>query len=431
MDKRIHEIVEQTPFIDTHEHLLEESQRLSGVVDEWLFPSDDWTSLFNQYLSDDLSSSGMSAADAKQFYSPGIPVERKHRLVAPHWERIRHTGYAQAVRTTLRGLYGEDDLTADSAPRIAEKYRDMVKPGFYRKIIGERANVAHCQVNSLQRIFMETEQPDLLAQDLSFMEFARCSQHDIALVERESGKQARSLDDWLAIIDEYFAKYGRRAVAVKNQNAYARRLDYDAVSKDRAAPAFDGLVASWQVLGPEGVKALQDYLFRYCVQKATDYGLPVKLHTGYYAGRGPMPLSRLRQNASDLCQLLQDFPHTKFVLMHIGYPYQDEFIALAKHYPNAYVDMCWAWIINPAACIRFLKEFLMSAPANKIFTFGGDYIAVENVYGHSVIARRGIVHALSELLAGSWIGREEVESLIERIMCGNAREVFPIAMSGL
>jgi hypothetical protein len=54
------------------------------------------------------------------------------------------------------------------------------------------------------------------------MEFARCSQHDIALVERESGKQVRSLDDWLAIIDDYFAKYGRRAVAVKNQNAYAR-----------------------------------------------------------------------------------------------------------------------------------------------------------------------------------------------------------------
>jgi uncharacterized protein len=152
MDKKIREIVEQTPFIDTHEHLLEESQRLSGVVDEWLFPCDDWTSLFNQYLADDLSSSGMSAADAKQFYSPGIPVEKKHRLVAPHWERTKNTGYAQAVRATLRGLYGEDDLTADSAPRIAEKYRAIVKPGFYRKIIGERANTAHCQVNSLQRI---------------------------------------------------------------------------------------------------------------------------------------------------------------------------------------------------------------------------------------------------------------------------------------
>ena len=145
---------------------------------------------------------------------------------------------------------------------------------------------------------------------------------------------------------------------MKNQNAYSRRLDYDAVPKERAAPAFNGMISSWNLRGPEDVKTAQDFLFRYCVGKATEYGLPVKLHTGYYAGRNPMPLSRLRQQRQRSVRLLKDFPDTKFVLMHIGYPYQDEFIALAKHYRNAYVDMCWAWIINPAASVRFLKEFL-------------------------------------------------------------------------
>ena len=33
--------------------------------------------------------------------------------------------------------------------------------------------------------------------------------------------------------------------------------------------------------------------------------------------------------------------------MHIAYPYSDELVALAKHYPNVYVDMCWAWSIDP------------------------------------------------------------------------------------
>ena len=115
----------------------------------------------------------------------------------------------------------------------------------------------------------------------------------------------------------------------------------------------------------------------------------------------------------------------KFVLMHIGYPYQDEFIALAKHYHNAYIDMCWAWIINPVAGVRFLKEFLLGAPANKIFTFGGDYITVETIYGHSRIARLGIAQALSELVEEGWIALEETRSLIERIMRGNAQDVFP------
>jgi len=105
------------------------------------------------------------------------------------------------------------------------------------------------------------------------------------------------------------------------------------------------------------MKALQDHLFRRCVRKAVEYRLPVKLHTGYYAGNSYMQLDRVSQNPAHLCVLLQDFPDATFDIFHIGYPYQEEMIALAKHYPNACVDMCWAWIINPEACVRFLRDY--------------------------------------------------------------------------
>ena len=173
MDPEILGLVEQTPFIDTHEHLIEESQRLSGTLDSSLFPCDDWALLFHQYLGDDLHNAGMTAGEAARFFAPGVSPEDKFRLLAPYWDSVRHTGYALAVRHTIRVLYGEDDITADSAPRIAEKYRAFVRPGFYRDIIRNLANIEHCQVNSLQRIFMETEHPDLLPQDLSFVELAR------------------------------------------------------------------------------------------------------------------------------------------------------------------------------------------------------------------------------------------------------------------
>lgn len=423
MDRQIREWVEETPFVDTHEHLIEESTRLSGALNSRLFPCDDWAYLFMHYLGSDLHSAGMPGEAQERFFAPEVPAEEKYRLVASAWERTKHTGYAQAVRHTLRGLYGEDDLTAESAPRLAEKYRAMVKPGFYRAILRQKANIECCQVNSLERIFMETAQPDLLPQDLSFVALSTGGP-DLDAIERETGKRPSTLDGWLEVIDGYFATYGPRAVAVKNQSAYARRLDYEAVPKERAEPLFVRHAAG-QTLDPAERKALQDYLFRYCVGKATEYGLPVKLHTGYYAGSDYMPLTRLRQNAGDLCPLLQDFPDTKFVLMHIGYPYQDEFIALAKHYRNAYVDLCWAWIINPAASVRFLKEFLLAAPASKVFTFGGDYITVETVYGHSRVARQGIAQALSELVEEGWIAREETCALVERLMRGNAHEVFP------
>ena len=91
---------------------------------------------------------------------------------------------------------------------------------------------------------------------------------------------------------------------------------------------------------------------------------------------------------------------------------------------NVYVDMCWAWIINPMACVRFVKEFLMAAPACKLFTFGGDYLPVELVAGHAAIARQGITQAIAELIEEDWLAEDEAPALIDRIMRGNAHEIY-------
>ena len=181
-----------------------------------------------------------------------------------------------------------------------------------------------------------------------------------------------------------------------------------------------------QPLAPAERKALEDHLMRTASPGPSEYGLPVKLHCGYYAGNDRMPLDRVRRNAGDLCPLLADFPDVSFVLMHIGYPYQDEYIALAKHYRNVTIDLCWAWIINPAACVRFVKEFLLAAPANKLLTFGGDYATVENVVGHAAIARQGLGQALAELVAEGWLRERDALDLVEPLMRGNARALFPI-----
>ncbi len=76
------------------------------------------------------------------------------------------------------------------------------------------------------------------------------------------------------------------------------------------------------------------------------HNLPFKIHTGYYAGYGGMPVERIKPG--HLCGLLKQYPQARFVLMHIAYPYSDEIVAaIAKHYPNVYVDLCWAWSIDP------------------------------------------------------------------------------------
>ena len=98
---------------------------------------------------------------------------------------------------------------------------------------------------------------------------------------------------------------------------------------------------------------------------------------------------------------------------------------LAKHYRNVTIDLCWAWIINPAACVRFVKEFLLAAPSNKLLTFGGDYASVENIVGHAAVARQGLAQALSELVEEKWLTEAAALELVEPLMRGNARALFP------
>lgn len=416
------DLIERTPIADTHEHIIEEVIRLAPG-DRWCLP--DIGVFFSHYTDSDLLAAGMREEDLNRALTLDAPVDEKWRLIRPWWEHIRHTGYGLCLRESLLALFGELDLTDDNWRSVNEKLQRLMKPGYYHDVLHIAANIDHCQVNSLESpIFCETAHPDLLLQDLSFLQLALGS--EIPSFVQHTGIDVHTLADWHAVIDWCFAAYGPRAVAAKNQAAYLRRLDYADIAAEEVAPIFARHVKDPHSVSADERKAMEDHLFHYCVRKATEYNLPVKLHTGYYAGAGHMPLHRLRHNGGDMCDLCRLHPNTRFIFMHITYPYQDEAIAVAKHYRNAYIDMCWAWIINPVASVRFLKEYLLAAPANKLFVFGGDFAIVEMVPGHARIARKGIAQAINELLDEGWLREREAGALIQRLMLDNAREVFDL-----
>lgn len=419
----IEEKVYSTAFIDVHEHLIEERRRLAGPIDDDpLFPCDDWAYLYHHYAQDDLAVAGMPQTAIDRFFSQWLSPEEKWCLLAPYWPRISHTGYGKAVLLCVQQLFGENDIGAHNVTNISAKMRSAAQKGFYRQVLQEKGGIESCHVNSSEYIFCDTEYPDLLYQDLSTVHLGSGMAADY--LQKQTGLAIESLQDYKRVVDWYFDRYGHQAVAVKNQRAYFRRLDYKEVPEEDAALLFTRYLHSQQSLTGREMKAVQDHLWRYCVHKATEYDLPVKLHTGYYGGINNMPLSRVGKNLKDLCPIVQSFPRTRFVLMHIAYPYQDELIALAKHYDNVYADLSCAWIISPMATVRFLREFLTAAPWNKLLTFGGDYHCVENVVGHAEIARRGLVQALSGLVHGRWLGEQDAVSLVEPLMNGNAREIF-------
>jgi predicted TIM-barrel fold metal-dependent hydrolase len=232
-----------------------------------------------------------------------------------------------------------------------------------------------------------------------------------------------SLSDWHSVIDWWFAEYNQIAKGVKIGNAYFRRLDFEKVRAEKVDKIFLKKINS-QEIGFNDEKMLQDHLFWYSVDKATEYGLPVKMHTGQWAMNNVMDMHWVKDNPSDCASLCKKSPNTKFIFYHLCYPHYEEMLSLAKSYSNAYIDMCWSWSINPLAAKDLLKKFILTAPNNKISTFGGDDIIVENLIGHAAIARKGITQALSELVSEDWIALNDALDLVDDLMYKNAERLF-------
>jgi predicted TIM-barrel fold metal-dependent hydrolase len=410
----------ETPLIDTHEHLIEEKERLAGTAHPRV-EADDWSLLLSHYLNSDLLVAGMPKEAYDRFFARQTDPADKWRLLEPYWPAVKNTGYGQAVRIAMRQIYDVDELSGATVKKVQAGYERTRKTGFYRRVLCELGKIESCQVNCLGRPFGESDMPTLLMQDLSIV--GMFAGPDLNGFGKPTGIEVRSLSDWHRVIDWWFDKYGKYAVAVKSQNAYSRDIDYEQVPAEKAEPVFRKRLANEPLTGEER-KALEDHLFWYAVGKATEHKLPVKLHTGYYAGQNSMPLGRLLHNPGSITDLCRKAPETRFVFMHICYPYYEELLAAAKHYTNAYVDMCWSWIINPVAAKDFLKKYLVTAPANKLLTFGGDYIPVEPVLGHAAMARRGIALALSELVEEGWLTRSDALEVIDPVMHNNARRIF-------
>lgn len=423
VDPAIAEAVSAAWLVDTHEHLPDESVR-TGWQPGTCIPCDDWGLLLTHYLNDDLRIAGMPEADVQLLGDAEASSEAKWRALEPWWPKTRHTAYAQVLRETLRTLYGIEELSAETIGPLAERYRELVRPGFYREVLRRVARIESCQVNDITgAIFHEAEDPLLLMQDIGI----QWLHTDPASTAHESalGLEAPDLAGYHAVIDAAFARWGEFAVGVKCPAAYMRNLDYERVPADAVEGVYTR-IRNGSPASPEEWKALQDHLFWWCVDRATEMGLPVKLHTGYLAGTGHMPMDRILAHPREIAELCRKSPETRFVFFHACWPHTEELLAVAKHWPGAHLDLCWAWILNPLAAQRLLMGALLSIPHTKLLPFGGDYMPVELVVGHAAIARRGIALSLSALVRDGWLAREEALALVEPICHGNAEALFDL-----
>jgi hypothetical protein len=418
------EAINRTPWIDTHEHLVEERRRLGSepyaFTDVWggrVCIAGDWTALLGHYAVDDLLCAGLPPAAAHGFsWNAGEPLE-KWAVVEAALAAARNTGFLRAVDLTTERLFGHR-LARDTCAEIDAACRALRAPGWYARVLMD-AGVERCQVNSLEDDpFCETDQPALLEQDLALYPLVAGS---AAAVERRSGIVVGGLDDYVDVVEWCFERFAPRAVAVKLAWAYFRPL---AVSEPGAPPhaAFARLRRGDADLADR--RAVEDFLLVRCIELATEHGLPFKLHLGHLAGTSRPQLRWVPHHVADVVPLVQGHPRTTFVLMHTGWPQQELLLSVAKHFPNVVVDLCWAWSLAPRSTTDFVQRFLTTVPASKLLCFGGDSMVVETVVGHAELARRGLQAALEGLVRDDWLTLDGALDLIPQLMRGNALRIF-------
>ena len=406
--------VDSTPMVDSHEHLSDEHERLKD--------NKNCIRLFQHYLGDDFGSAGLGRASVF-----GADAEKEEpvvlwRRLAPFWNAVKNTGYGQAVRITIQELYGIDKIEESTIPRLQQAFEKLAVPGFYEKLLRGHCNLESCQVD--RGPFTETTQPTLLLQDINFSSLKDVSLSKTQLMRVGIG-EIKNLNDYHDFLRRWFQKYAPYATAVKSAMAYSRGLDYEKIPAELAEAPFRKRIENTP-LSPEEKKLLQDHLFWFCVDLADEHNLPVKLHLGYYAGYNTMPVSRVEKNVAQAADLCLRSPKTRFMFMHTAYPYGHELISVVKQFSGAYLQTCWAWIIDPIGTKDFLKRYIVTAPSNKIHTFGGDYNVLENVVGHARLARNGIYAALAELVEEGYLPREDALELVEPLLRGNGRNIFDL-----
>ena len=410
--------IRDTPMVDTHEHLEFEGSYTGD-------PPDVLQNLFHFYMHDDLMSAGATTDDILFLQDKSNPdIAARFGRIEGFWQSAKFTGYAEATRLTARQVFGIEEMTAKALEDAQGINEAINRPGERRRLMQEVANLDSTQTDHFDRHTpAEALGQEFFLYDISATRFSDGAP-DIENLLNETGIEVAGLDSLREVIRTIFDQNACRAAAVKSQHAYNRTLRWRARSDDEAEVAL----ASWLAKGLETTiedrLCLGDWCIGQFAENCARMDLPFKVHTGFYAGSGHMVTDRIKPG--HLCALLRAHPETRFVLMHIGYPYQNELLALTKHFPNAYVDLCWAWAINPLSTASFVRAHIHSAPINKLLVFGGDTRFPAAVVGFAAQARIWLNRSLAQEIHNGLLSESEAIGIAKRFMRENQYTLFDL-----
>ena len=426
----IFEFVSGLEIIDTHEHLpaferLREKE--TDVLKEYLA----------HYLSCDLISAGLSRGDYTKALNHRLPIVERWKLVEPYWNASRNTGYARALDLSVKELYGIERIDGSTVVELNERFLESLKPGHFRKVLKEKSKIKVSILHDLPKV----NERIVFTSDLKCdREFFRNAYPVDALVYPQTGEGVRSVaeeagititcfDEWLEAAETLLDRaLESGAVALKSGLAYQRSLHYARVTKNEAERCFNEVFKTINagIYLPQMFstgKELQDYMMHFLLRLAGKRNLTIQFHTGIQEGNGNY---LFHSDPALLTNLFLEYPDVDFDLFHMGFPFQGVVGVLAKNFPNVFIDMCWTHILSPTESVDALASWIDSVPVNKISAFGGDYLFVDGVYGHQLLARLDVSKALARKVGEGVIDVERAEEIAKLVFYENPVRIFKL-----
>ena len=170
-------------------------------------------------------------------------------------------------------------------------------------------------------------------------------------------------------------------------------------------------------------KAFRDYCFCKGCEIAASLDIPLQIHTAL----GDSPLLNLHKcNPALLYDAINAYPDTKFMLIHAGYPYCEEFGFLIAHYDNVFGDFSSMVPFASIAGRTKIKSILELAPANKVM-FGTDSGSIPEQFWYGAhLFREYLTEILQELVDKDYISYSFAMESAENIMYKNVKRLYKV-----
>lgn len=403
--EEIRDYIKNLSIIDSHEHLLYPNIRKREK-----------TGFFGllHYFESDMVSSGLDVLLSDNAMSKS----EKYDIFLRYFENTSNTTYAKLIPLFAKELYGIDKIDRTTLPELDRMVEECSQhDGWYKEVLVERANIE-------QAIVVDDgsfDSPDFL-KPMVYLDFLMRADH-IKLVNRkraEQGKKEYGFSDYVEYVDDYCQKcIDHGIVAAKFGIPYWRDLNLHDYIFEEAKGEFD--ICSDRMFN------FENYIFNRIINIMERHDIPVQIHTGHVEPSACVgPYSVTNGRVSDLIPVLFAHKDAAFVLLHGGFPYQEEYLSMVKNIPNAIADFSWIYIISPSKAARMLSDAIEMIPRNKIIGFGGDFMHVENTFAHAIVARETVSRVLEEKIKDGYFDIGEAKRFADMIFRENPKRIYNI-----